>query len=137
MLAPIAWRTPPRHYGPWERIVSLITEGLVDKGIDVTIFATADSITRAKLDSICPVSNVLAQIWRGSHNNPGLFYVLNNSAHFMQERITRSRLACDPPDIILAPNMRGIGFMDFHRAAEAIDIGKRCVERRTRDYAID
>ena len=55
MLAPIAWRTPPRHYGPWERIVSLITEGLVDKGIDVTIFATADSITRAKLDSICPV----------------------------------------------------------------------------------
>ena len=83
------------------------------------------------------VSNVLAQIWRGSHNNPGLFYVLNNSAHFMQERITRSRLACDPPDIILAPNMRGIGFMDFHRAAEAIDIGKRCVERRRRDYAID
>jgi hypothetical protein len=54
MLAPIAWRTPPRHYGPWERIVSLITDGLVDKGIDVTIFATADSKTRAKLDSICP-----------------------------------------------------------------------------------
>ena len=29
MLAPIAWRTPPRHYGPWERVVSLLTEGLV------------------------------------------------------------------------------------------------------------
>ena len=52
MLAPIAWRTPPRHYGPWERVVSLITEGLVAKGIDVTLFATADSITRAKLDSV-------------------------------------------------------------------------------------
>jgi hypothetical protein len=54
MLAPIAWRTPPRRYGPWERIVSLIAEGLVEKGIDVTLFATTDSITRAKLKSICP-----------------------------------------------------------------------------------
>jgi hypothetical protein len=53
MLAPIAWRTPPRHYGPWERVVSLIAEGLVAKGIDVTLFSTADSITRAKLDSVC------------------------------------------------------------------------------------
>jgi hypothetical protein len=53
MLTPIAWRTPPRHYGPWERVVSLITEGLVAKGIDVTLFATADSITRAKLNSVC------------------------------------------------------------------------------------
>jgi glycosyltransferase involved in cell wall biosynthesis len=54
MLAPIAWRVPPRHYGPWERIVSLLTEGLVERGIDVTLFATADSITRAKLVGICP-----------------------------------------------------------------------------------
>ncbi|HBK52528.1 MAG TPA: glycosyl transferase, partial [Syntrophomonas wolfei] len=40
LLSPIAWRTPPRHYGPWERVVSLIAEGLVKKGIDVTLFAT-------------------------------------------------------------------------------------------------
>ncbi|MDR7522752.1 MAG: glycosyltransferase family 4 protein [Armatimonadota bacterium] len=54
MVAPIAWRVPPRHYGPWERIVWLLTEGLVDRGIDVTLFATADSCTRARLVAVCP-----------------------------------------------------------------------------------
>src|SRR2546428_12891752 len=54
MLAPISWRVPPRHYGPWEQFVSLLTEGLVDRGVDVTLFATADSLTRARLVSTAP-----------------------------------------------------------------------------------
>jgi len=54
MLSPIAWRTPPRHYGPWENVVSLLTEGLVERGIDVTLFATGDSMTKARLVSVCP-----------------------------------------------------------------------------------
>ncbi len=54
ILAPISWRVPPRHYGPWERVVSLLTEGLVERGVDVTLFATADSITAAKLESVAP-----------------------------------------------------------------------------------
>jgi glycosyltransferase involved in cell wall biosynthesis len=54
MLAPISWRVPPRHYGPWERVVSLLTEGLVERGVDVTLFATADSVTQAELDAVCP-----------------------------------------------------------------------------------
>lgn len=54
MLAPIAWRVPPRHYGPWERITSLLTEGLVQSGVDVTLFATADSLTTATLNAVCP-----------------------------------------------------------------------------------
>src|SRR5882724_2649689 len=54
MLAPISWRVPPRHYGPWERVVSLLTEGLVERGIEVTLFATGDSITKARLASVCP-----------------------------------------------------------------------------------
>ena len=45
MLSTIAWRTPPRHYGPWETVVSLLTEGLLARGFDVTLFATADSKT--------------------------------------------------------------------------------------------
>ncbi|MEE8520138.1 MAG: glycosyltransferase family 4 protein [Gemmatimonadota bacterium] len=52
MLAPVAWRTPPRHYGPWERVVALLTEGLVERGLDVTLFATADSLTRARLHAV-------------------------------------------------------------------------------------
>ncbi len=54
MLAPVAWRVPPRHYGPWELVVSRLTEGLVARGVDVTLFATADSITGARLSATCP-----------------------------------------------------------------------------------
>ena len=53
LLGPVAWRTPPLHYGPWEQITSLIAEGLVARGLDVTLFATLDSKTRAKLDGVC------------------------------------------------------------------------------------
>lgn len=55
IISPVAWRTPPRHYGPWERVVSLLTEGLVKKGLDVTLFATGDSITSANLRYICKI----------------------------------------------------------------------------------
>ena len=54
VLAPISWRVPPRHYGPWEQFASLLTEGLVERGIDVTLFATADSVTAARLASVVP-----------------------------------------------------------------------------------
>jgi len=54
VLAPVAWRTPPRHYGPWELFASLLTEGLVALGHDVTLFATADSVTTARLHATVP-----------------------------------------------------------------------------------
>ena len=54
MLAPISWRVPPRHYGPWEQFVALLTEGLVRRGVDVTLFATADSVTEARLVGTAP-----------------------------------------------------------------------------------
>lgn len=56
MLSPIAWRTPPRHYGPWESVVSLLTEQLVEMGLEVTLFATGDSQTSGHLVSVCPRS---------------------------------------------------------------------------------
>ncbi|MFW5821851.1 MAG: glycosyltransferase family 4 protein [Tangfeifania sp.] len=52
VLSPVAWRTPPRHYGPWEQVASNITEGLVEKAIDVTLFATKDSLTNGKLEGV-------------------------------------------------------------------------------------
>jgi glycosyltransferase involved in cell wall biosynthesis len=54
VLAPLAWRTPPRHYGPWEQFASLLTEGLVACGHQVTLFATADSVTAATLVASSP-----------------------------------------------------------------------------------
>src|SRR5436190_1629963 len=52
MLAPVAWRTPPHHYGPWEQVAWNITEGLIKRGIDVTLFATKSSFTSGKLDGV-------------------------------------------------------------------------------------
>lgn len=56
VLAPICWRTPPRHYGPWEQVSSNIAEGLIKQGIEVTLFATGDSLTAGKLEYIAPRS---------------------------------------------------------------------------------
>jgi glycosyltransferase involved in cell wall biosynthesis len=72
MLAPIAWRTPPRHYGPWELVTSLLTEALVARGVDVTLFATLDSITSAKLDGVVPAAysedpTIDAKVWEYRH----------------------------------------------------------------------
>jgi glycosyltransferase involved in cell wall biosynthesis len=52
ILAPVAWRTPPRQYGAWETVAGNIAEGLVARGWDVTLFATADSVTRAHLHAV-------------------------------------------------------------------------------------
>lgn len=72
MLSPIAWRTPPRHYGPWEKVVSLLTEGLVRKGVEVTLFATQDSVTKATLAAVCPRGyeedpEILPKVWECLH----------------------------------------------------------------------
>ena len=72
MLAPIAWRTPPRHYGPWENVASLLTEGLVARGHDVTLFATADSQTSATLHAVCPQGyeenrSLIPKVWECLH----------------------------------------------------------------------
>ncbi|WP_022687744.1 glycosyltransferase family 4 protein [Sphingomonas phyllosphaerae] len=72
MLAPIAWRTPPRHYGPWELVTHLLTEALVERGVDVTLFATLDSVTAATLDGVVPAPysedpSVDAKVWEHRH----------------------------------------------------------------------
>jgi glycosyltransferase involved in cell wall biosynthesis len=52
VLSPVAWRTPPRKYGAWETVASNITEGLVARGWDVTLFASGDSVTSARLHAV-------------------------------------------------------------------------------------
>src|SRR6266852_1851488 len=72
MLSPIAWRTPPRHYGPWESVVSLLNEELVSRGFDVTLFATGDSETSGKLHAICAQGyeedlSIIPKVWECLH----------------------------------------------------------------------
>lgn len=93
MLAPTAWRVPPRHYGPWEQFVSLLTEGLVGRGVDVTLFATGDSRTSAKLVSVMPRGysespDVDVKVWESLHisevlERAGDFDLIHNSFDFL------------------------------------------------------
>ena len=55
VLSPVAWRTPPRQYGAWETVASNVAEGLTARGWDVTLFATGDSVTRARLHAVVPL----------------------------------------------------------------------------------
>lgn len=60
---------------------------------------------------------------------PGYFDVLASAINIMQDHITRTRLAGEPPHVMLVPRLRTIGLMEFNRAAEAIAEGRACVEQ--------
>ena len=98
MLAPIAWRTPPRAYGPWELVTSLLTEALVARGVDVTLFATQDSVTAGRLDAVVPAPYeedpaVDAKVWEHRHlsnlfGKADRFDLIHNQADFPAHAFT-------------------------------------------------
>ena len=104
ILSPIAWRTPPVSYGPWELFASLLAEGLVALGHDVTLFATADSLTRAKLRSSIPMgwsedSSIDAKVAECTHiasvfERAQEFDIIHNGFDFLP--LTYSKLVSTP-----------------------------------------
>lgn len=104
VLAPISWRVPPRHYGPWEQFASLLTEGLVARGLDVTLFATADSETSARLVGSAPRgysedAGIDAKVWECLHISAAFeraseLDIIHNSYDFLP--LTYSRLVDTP-----------------------------------------
>jgi glycosyltransferase involved in cell wall biosynthesis len=104
MLSSISWRTPPRAYGPWELTTSLLTEALVERGVDVTLFATLDSVTRATLDGVIPrgysedpsIDAKVAEALHIAHcfERADEFDLIHNQADFMP--LTWSRLVETP-----------------------------------------
>jgi NTE family protein len=70
----------------------------------------------------------LVESFRSKRQEPGLLEAMTSSVNIMQDRITRSRLAIDPADMLLRPRMDDFALMDFHRAREAIDAGRVCIE---------
>lgn len=104
VLASIAHRTPPRGYGPWEQVASTLAEGLVALGHEVTLFATADSRTAARLHAEAPRGyeedpGVDAKVYESLHiaaafERAGEFDVLSNQFDFLP--LTYSRLVSTP-----------------------------------------
>ncbi len=72
---------------------------------------------------------MLRRKFAGTPGKPGLATVMIDAFNVMQDRITRARLAGDPPDVTIAPRLGDVGFFDFHRASEAIELGAQATER--------
>lgn len=72
---------------------------------------------------------LLSQLFGNSRQTPGLFEVLASSINIMQDRITRSRMAGDPPEVILSPRLSQLGLLEFDEADTAIAEGRASVER--------
>ncbi len=99
MLAPISWRTPPRGYGPWELVTSLLTEALVARGVEVTLFATQDSATAGTLAGPVPRAysedpTLDAKVWEAMHvahafERAGEFDIIHNQADFVPLAFSR------------------------------------------------
>ena len=99
MLAPISWRTPPRSYGPWELVTSLLTEALVRRGVDVTLFATLDSHTAGTLAGVVPAAysedpSIDAKVWEMLHvahvfERAGEFDLIHSQADFVPLAFSR------------------------------------------------
>jgi len=93
------------------------------------------------------VSSVATSLWEyssafftSSKSNhppqPNLIDAIAGSINIMQDKVTRSRMAGDPPDILLNPRMTHIGLLEFYRAAEAIEEGRACVKRMSAEIKL-
>lgn len=104
ILSPIAWRTPPLKYGPWEQVASNIAEGMVKKGLDVTLFATGNSHTSGKLEYVSETayaedSSLDPKVWECLHisnvmERASEFDIIHNNFDFLP--LTYSRLIDTP-----------------------------------------
>ncbi|MDD4747857.1 MAG: glycosyltransferase family 4 protein [Salinivirgaceae bacterium] len=104
ILAPIAWRTPPLKYGPWEQVASNIAEGLVKKGVEVTLFATGNSHTNGKLQYVSKTAYAEDQsldpkVWECLHisnimEQASKFDIIHNNFDFLP--LTYSKLIKTP-----------------------------------------
>jgi NTE family protein len=93
-------------------------------GFDLLAELPADTPARGGL-----IEGALRQVFGRSPERPSLFGVMVQSLNIMQDRITRSRMAGEPPDVAINPRLGHIGLLEFHRADEAIAEGRKAAER--------
>ncbi len=126
LLGPVAWRTPPLHYGPWELITSLLAEGLAARGVDVTLFATLDSQTKATLDGVCPTGyeespQIDGRVWEALHvahalRRSGEFDLVHNHLDWLPLAFSQH---CAAPMLTTIHGFSGSGILPAYRRAHS------------------
>ena len=126
ILGPIAWRTPPLHYGPWETITGLLAEGLVARGVDVTLFATLDSQTKATLDGVCPTGyeespEIDGRVWEAIHvahalRRSGEFDLVHNHLDWLPLAFSQH---CAAPMLTTIHGFSGSTILPAYRKADS------------------
>jgi NTE family protein len=81
------------------------------------------------------IDSMARRVFRRESNNPSLFGVMVAALNIMQDRITRSRMAGEPPDVMIAPRLGGVGLLEFDRAEDAIAEGEMAVSRMRPEIA--
>lgn len=98
---------------------------------DTASLSLRGRLGNALRDATNPIRQLLSgyqEKWSDRQQRPGTLEVMQSAITIMQDRITRSRLAGEPPDVMLMPHVAHIGLLEYHRAAEAIAAGRACVE---------
>ena len=90
---------------------------------------------RGGFRSIFGSERALKRQFAGGPRRPGIPSVMIDAFNIMQDRIARARLAGDPPDVMINPRVGHIGWFDFHRAQEGIEVGARAAERALDDIS--
>jgi len=95
--------------------------------------AVAKWAARMKAGFGVRLDSYISSLRKKESPEPGLFDVIAGAVDIMQDRITRSRMAGEPPDIHITPRLSHIGLMDFDRSAECIEEGRMATRRRASD----
>lgn len=99
----------------------------------ITGFDLTDELPAVRTPTNGMFTSMLQQLFGRETNSPSLFGVMVQSLNIMQDRITRSRLAGEPADVVISPRVGHVGMLEFHRAAEMIDEGRAATERVLQD----
>lgn len=99
-----------------------------NEAINAGLIGRLGSAWRGATNPIRQIVSGYQEQWSERQERPATLDVMQSAITIMQDRITRSRLAGEPPDVILLPHVGHIGLLEYHRASEAIAAGRACVE---------
>lgn len=128
--------TPCRALGADIVIAVNLNADIIGKGLRQSNVASAEEeegLLRYLKQQAREYSSSLFSSDRQDASPPGLLSVISSSINIFQDRITRSRLAGDPADVVISPRLRDVGLLEFGKAAEAMKTGRECIERALPD----